>query len=159
MTRVTKIELAQDVWQTMLGYLVTHRAHQSLVAQELGLTPGHVKALYELGADESVSMGALASVLGCDASSATWLVDRLEERGLVERQPHPRDRRVKTVVLTPDGAKTKARLVELLSEPPDDLVALDRDALDQLHDALRLLPPHPPFWAPAPRAPDGAPAA
>jgi DNA-binding MarR family transcriptional regulator len=158
-TRVTKAELAQDVWQTMLGYLVTHRAHQNLVAQELGLTPGHVKTLYELDADGSVSMGALASVLGCDASSATWLVDRLEERGLVERQPHPHDRRVKTVVLTPDGAKTKARLVELLSAPPDDLVALDRDALDQLYDALRLLPPHPPFWAPASRAPDGAPAA
>ncbi len=158
-TRVTKTELAQDVWQTMLGYFLTQRAHQMHASQELGLTPGHVKALYELDADESVSMGELAAVLGCDASSATWLVDRLEERGLVERRPHPHDRRVKTVVLTPDGAKTKARLVELLSVPPDDLVALDRGALDRLREALRLLPPHPPFWAPAPRTPNSPTAA
>jgi DNA-binding MarR family transcriptional regulator len=151
-TRVTKAELAQDVWQTMLGYFLTQRAHQTVAAQELGLTPGHVKALYELDPDESISMGALASLLGCDASSATWLVDRLEERGLVERRPHSHDRRVKTVGLTPDGAEIKARLIALLSVPPPDLVDLDRDALDQLRAALRLLPPHPPFWGP-PRTP------
>ena len=156
MTRVTKSELAQDVWQEMLGYFLIQRTHQAVATHELGLTPGHIKALYELDADESVSMGALATSVGCDASSATWLVDRLEERGLVERRPHPRDRRVKTVVLTPDGVKTKARLVELLSVPPDDLVALDREALEELRHALRLLPPHPPFWAHSARQPDAS---
>ena len=158
-TRVTKAELAQQVWETLLGYLMTQRQHQLHAAHELGLTPGHVKAMFELDADEPVSMGALATVLTCDASSATWLVDRLEERGYVERRPHPHDRRVKTVVLTEDGAKTKARLVELLSIPPDDLVALDRADLERLRDALQLLPPHRPAWAPAPREPDGPAAA
>jgi DNA-binding MarR family transcriptional regulator len=158
-TRATKSEVAQEVWQALLGYFVTQRSHQLHAAQELGLTPGHVKTLFELDADQPVSMGELASVLACDASSATWLVDRLEERGLVERRAHPHDRRVKTVVLTPDGAKTKGRLVELLSVPPDDLLALDRADLDELREALRLLPPHPPFWAPATRGPDGPAAA
>jgi hypothetical protein len=42
-------------------------------------------------------MRALASVLCRDASMATWLVDRLEERGLAQRRTPPNDRRVKTV--------------------------------------------------------------
>lgn len=143
----------------MLGYFMTQRAHQMHAAEELGLTPGHVKTLFELDANESLSMGEIASALSCDASSATWLVDRLEERGLVERRPHPHDRRVKSVILTSVGAKTKARLVELLSVPPDDLLALERADLDQLREALKLLPPHPPIWAPVPRTPDNPDAA
>ena len=42
-------------------------------------------------------MRHLASLLKCDPSNVTFLVDRLEERGLVERQTDPADRRVKLV--------------------------------------------------------------
>jgi DNA-binding MarR family transcriptional regulator len=147
-TKVTKAELARDVWQQLVGYFVAQRESHMRAGQELGLTPGHTKTLFELDAVEGRSMGDLATLLVCDASNVTWLVDRLEERGLVERRPHPRDRRVKSVVLTPEGVKTKALLIERLSTPPDDLVDLDRTDLDTLHAALELLPPHPPFWSP-----------
>src|SRR5271155_1102177 len=60
-TRATKSEVAQEVWQALLGYFVTQRSHQLHAAQELGLTPGHVKTLFELDADQPVSMGELAS--------------------------------------------------------------------------------------------------
>jgi DNA-binding MarR family transcriptional regulator len=153
-TKVTDAGVARDVWQRLVGYFFAQRELQMRVVQELGLTPGHMKTLFELDAEDGRSMGELASALVCDASNATWLVDRLEERGLVERRARPRDRRVKTVVLTPDGVKTKALLVERLSAPPEDLVALDRADLDRLHEALALLPPSPPFWAPVPPAPD-----
>jgi DNA-binding MarR family transcriptional regulator len=147
-TKVTKAELARDVWQQLVGYFFAHRESQLRAAQELGLTPGHMKTLFELDGDEGRSMGDLAALLACDASNVTWLVDRLEERGLVERRTHPRDRRVKSVVLTPEGVKTKALLIERLSTPPDDLDALDRADLDALRAALDLLPPHPPFRNP-----------
>ncbi|MFD0275154.1 MarR family winged helix-turn-helix transcriptional regulator [Kitasatospora sp. NPDC127111] len=48
-------------------------------------------------------MRSLAGLLGCDASNVTGLVDRLETRGLVRREPDPADRRVKNVVLTEVG--------------------------------------------------------
>jgi DNA-binding MarR family transcriptional regulator len=153
-TRVAKAGVARDVWQMLVGYFFAQRELQMRVVQELGLTPGHMKTLFELDAEEGRSMGELASALVCDASNATWLVDRLEERGLVERRPRPHDRRVKTVVLTPGGVKTKELLIERLSAPPEDLVALDRADLDRLHEALALLPPSPPFWAPVPSEPD-----
>lgn len=148
MTKVTKAELARDVWERLVGYFFAQREAQMRLSQELGLTPGHVKTLFELDADEGRSMGDLATVLVCDASNVTWLVDRLEERGLVERRPHPSDRRVKSVVLTPEGAKTKGLLMERILTPPDDLVGLDRADLDALREALDLLPPHPPVWGP-----------
>jgi len=145
-TRVTKAELARDVWQQLVGYFFAHGRTQMKVAHELGLTPGHMKTMFELDADEGRSMGDLAAALVCDASNATWLVDRLEERGLVERRPHPRDRRIKSVVLTPEGVKVKQLLIDRFSDPPEDLVDLDRAELDTLRDALTHLPPHPPFW-------------
>jgi DNA-binding MarR family transcriptional regulator len=146
-TRVTKGELAKDVWQRLVGYFFAQREAQLAVTRDLGLTPGHMKTLFELDADEGRPMGELAGVLACDASNATWLVDRLEERGLVERRPFPGDRRVKSVVLTPEGVKTRQLLVDRLGSPPDDLIALDRADLEALHAALGLLPPHPPYWA------------
>ena len=84
-------------------------------------------------------MGGLAQGMACDASTMTWLVDRLEERGRVERRPHPNDRRVKTVVLTPAGIQTKARVHEILYEPPPALLALDRETLQTLRRALSKL--------------------
>jgi DNA-binding MarR family transcriptional regulator len=66
----------------------------------------------------------------------TWLVDRLEERGLVERHMLASDRRVKAVALTPAGVKMKAELTDRLYEPPAELVGLDRTALEGLRVAL-----------------------
>jgi DNA-binding MarR family transcriptional regulator len=147
----SKTGVAKEVWTELLGYFFAHRDTTFGAVAKLGLTPGDMKTLFELDPDDGCSMSALANTLHCDASNATWLIDRLEERGLVERRPHPGDRRVKTVVLTTEGVATKKLLIDQLSEPPADLLALDRTALDQLAAALALLPEHPPFWEPAPR--------
>jgi DNA-binding MarR family transcriptional regulator len=73
----------------------------------------------------------------------TWLVDRLEERGLVERRGLPTDRRVKTIALTPVGREMKAKLEERLYEPPAAVVALDSSVLEALRDALTKVPDTP----------------
>jgi DNA-binding MarR family transcriptional regulator len=148
-TRVTKGELAGEVWGQITNYFFAHRETHLEVARELGLTPGHTKTLFELDEHLGKPMGELAHAMACDASNATWLVDRLEERGLVERRPYPGDRRVKAVVLTAEGAKVRALLTERLATPPEDLIALDHKDLEALHAALDRLPHHPPFWAPA----------
>jgi len=150
-TRVTKDELAGEVWQSLLGYFFAHQGTTMGIAQELGLTPGHLKALFVLDAEQPRAMGEIAEALMCDPSNATWLVDRLDERELIERRPHPSDRRVKTVVLTPAGAKLKRHIIERMSQAPPDLTALDRAELEQLASAVRLLPDHPPFYDAAAR--------
>ena len=85
-------------------------------------------------------MGVIADACNCDPSMATWLVDRLEERGLVARAMLLTDRRVKTVVLTTLGIKTKERLFAQMFEPPDELLTLDRRTLESLRRELAKLP-------------------
>ena len=48
-------------------------------------------------------VGELATEVGIDDATATRLVDRLEEIGVVERRSAPEDRRATTVALTPAG--------------------------------------------------------
>jgi DNA-binding MarR family transcriptional regulator len=69
-------------------------------------------------------MGQLADTLACHASNVTGLVDRLESRGLVRRRPSEGDRRVKVLVLTSEGARLRAVLVERLMAPPPELERL-----------------------------------
>ena len=50
------------------------------------MVPPHFIVLQAL--DEPKPMGEVAKLLACDSSNVTWITDRLEERGLVER-PRP----------------------------------------------------------------------
>jgi DNA-binding MarR family transcriptional regulator len=70
----------------------------------------------------------------------TWLVDRLEERGLVERQTLPSDRRVKSIALTPRGVEVRTLILDKLFEPPEELVGLDVATLEALREQLQKLP-------------------
>jgi DNA-binding MarR family transcriptional regulator len=66
------------------------------------LTPPQSIALRKL-LDGPLAMGSVAEVLSCDASTLTGIADRLEERGLIQRQLDPADRRVKLLALTDAG--------------------------------------------------------
>lgn len=81
-------------------------------------------------------MRSLADAWQCDPSNATWIVDRLEKLGLAERRSLPDDRRVKLVVLTAKGQKTRTELFKEFHQPPADLAALEREDLESL---LRVL--------------------
>src|SRR5687767_12507885 len=110
----TKQELAAEVWRSMFGFLIATRSQRDKVLAKhglTGLTPNDSKALFSLQPGEGKPMGALAGEWTCDASNATWMVDRLEERGLAERRAVAGDRRVKMVFLTPLGVKTRKKLM------------------------------------------------
>jgi len=144
----SKEAVAAEVWH-LLGEMFQKQFRGAAAKlQEIGLTPGHLKVLMLLSSGEAMTMGSLAQGMSCDASTMTWLIDRLEEGGLVERKMLASDRRVKTVVLTPLGVKTRAAVLERLHEPPPELLALDREDLEELRAALAKLPKsEPPFGA------------
>jgi DNA-binding MarR family transcriptional regulator len=89
-------------------------------------------------------MRSLAEEWECLACNATWIVDRLERFGLAERQTAPHDHRVKRVVLTRKGVRTKTELMEEFHTPAGELLELDRDDLEALQRALEKLPARPP---------------
>ncbi|HEX2053656.1 MAG TPA: MarR family transcriptional regulator [Actinomycetota bacterium] len=132
-------EAAASVWRLMSEYSIAQFRRKSRMLSDSGITPGHMKALLSLEPGEAMPMGACAHEIGCDASTATWLIDRLEEKGLVERRPSSTDRRVKGVVLTEEGAAARARLREHYDEPPAALFALSDEDLETLSRLLTKL--------------------
>ena len=82
-------------------------------------------------------MRSLAEEWMCDASNATWIVDRLEKMGLAERRTVPDDRRVKLVALTRKGLKVRRELLEEFHNPPAQLLELANSQLETLEQILR----------------------
>ncbi|MCJ0873377.1 MarR family winged helix-turn-helix transcriptional regulator [Streptomyces sp. AP-93] len=82
-------------------------------AATLGLTASQATALREMSGP--MTMRELAERMSCEPSNATFVVDKLEKQLLIERHPHPTDRRAKQLVLTPEGAALRTRLLDLLS--------------------------------------------
>ena len=68
--------------------------------------------------DEPQPMGELAKHMHCDNSNITGIVDRLTERGLVERRAAEGDRRVKLVALTDAGRELRDELIRRRSIRP-----------------------------------------
>ena len=137
---LSKKALAADAWRPLARFFFDTVKHRQRVFGEQGLTPNDARALFVLDPAEGRSMSELAEVWVCDASNATWIVDRLEERALAERRTIPTDRRVKLVVLTPKGVKARDQLIASLFEPPPELLELDREDLEALRDAVSKLP-------------------
>ena len=131
-----KVELAAETWAAMSQAMDTFRDSFIEAGRNLDLNPGEMKALAVLGADGALPMGALARALRCDASNVTWLADRLEARGLVERHTAPNDRRVKTLSLTDAGRAAHDHAHELLRAPPAPLLALSAGELRTLRDLM-----------------------
>lgn len=98
-------------------------------AATLGLTASQATALREMSGP--MTMRDLAERMSCEPSNATFVVDKLEKQGLIERHPHPTDRRAKLLVLTPEGAALRARLLDLLSvnSPVSGLDAQEQSVL------------------------------
>lgn len=82
----------------------------------LGLTVPQAMLLRQL--DDGMPMNEVAEALHCDPSNVTGIVDRLERRGLVERRKLETDRRVKQLVLTPEGRRMKRRVESILAAAP-----------------------------------------
>ena len=106
-------ELNQQIADT-LGELIRH-AHDlgQAIATDFGLTVSDTKALFML--DAPMTMKDLGLRMGCDPSFVTSVADALERHGLARREPSPRDRRSKNLVLTPEGVQLRDRLCAELS--------------------------------------------
>jgi DNA-binding MarR family transcriptional regulator len=133
-----KTALAAEVWRRLFDFIISTSAQRGEVLARHGLTPNDSRALFAL-VSNGRTMQSLAKEWACDPSNATFIVDRLEERGLAERRALDGDRRVKLVALTPRGEKTRAALRRELYRPPPELLALDRADLEALLTAAAKL--------------------
>jgi MarR family transcriptional regulator, organic hydroperoxide resistance regulator len=111
--------------------------HMRSLTSRFQLTLTQAAALRELSSD--LTMRELADRLCCEPSNVTFVVDRLEERGLLDRRPHPKDRRAKQLVLTTAGHTMRGELLAALDRhaplqhlSETQLHALERELLSAL---------------------------
>lgn len=126
---------AEEAWTLLRTLFGQQRRRFLIAASELDLHPAQAGALLQLATP--LPMNELASVLGCDNSNVTGLIDRLETRDLVTRQPSPRDRRVKHVLLTDAGRELRGQLLDRVGRPPAGFERLTAAEHRQLRDLMR----------------------
>ena len=106
------------------------------VGDSVGLNPTDLEALDFLVRNGPMTAGRLAELTGLTTGAITGLVDRLERRGYVVREPHPTDRRSIIIRaqdtplardLDPPYASMKNALQQLLERYTDAEIALILD--------------------------------
>lgn len=119
---------------SQVGTFAARRFAERIAA--LDLQPPQFRVLNMVDASEGQSQQAIGEAIQAPASRMVAIVDELEERGLVERRPHPSDRRVRTLYLTGEGRALLARGRKVAAEHEGDLTrgmsATDRKRLTAL---------------------------
>lgn len=131
------VAMAQEVIGLLLE--LSGRLGQSFAARaaEFGLTGAEAKVLMTVHAGDPQPMRAVARKLGYDASNLTGVVDRLEDRGLLERRADANDRRVKAVAVTDRGEGLVTAFTARLRAGAGPLRVLDPAQLAELRRLLR----------------------
>jgi DNA-binding MarR family transcriptional regulator len=136
---------ALDLWSALVRVrgIVGGRLAQRLDA-ELGMLPEEADLLMclEAAPEQRLRMADASSALALSKSGVTRLVDRLSERGLVERAACPRDRRVVYCGLTEAGRDAVALAAPLLAAGADEYLSAhltDREAAALLEGLRTIL--------------------
>ncbi|HEX4108576.1 MAG TPA: MarR family transcriptional regulator [Solirubrobacteraceae bacterium] len=94
-----------------VGAAVAHGFRAAL--EPLELAPRQFAVLRSVVAEPGQSQQALCARANIPASRMVAVIDRLEERGLLERRQNPSDRRARAVYITPRGGETFGQAVQL----------------------------------------------
>jgi DNA-binding MarR family transcriptional regulator len=132
-----KASPAEEAWALLHQLMMGERRRFMTLASELDLHPAQMGALAQMEPGRPVPMNELATLLHCDNSNVTGIIDRLQARGLVERRPYEQDRRVKHIVLTALGVKARERVRKRMAEAPEAFRRLASADQRMLRDVLR----------------------
>lgn len=102
---------------------------RALMAAELpvlerhGLSMWGYSVLLGLGKEPVYTQAALAKAIGADKTRIIGVLDELQQRGLIRREPDPADRRVNLVSVTQAGRSLRDRTQRDIQEQEDRLLA------------------------------------
>ena len=112
---------AHELWALLVESYAGWEERMNRASSAAGLSPVSAWALVQLNPESAISQRELAGRLHCNPSTVVDPTDRLEERGLVVRSPHPTDRRINVLTVTPRGRQVRDQLIADLFEPPEAL--------------------------------------
>lgn len=123
---------------SQVGVFASQRFARRIAA--LDIQPPLFRVLNVVDAAEGQSQQAIGAAIGAPASRMVAIVDELERRGLIERRPHPSDRRIRALYLTGDGRRLLTRARKIAGEHEEELTrgmtAAEREQLVALLQKL-----------------------
>ena len=111
-------------------------------ARDLGLTRSQWHTLAYLNANEGIHQGGLADILEIEPITLVRILDKLQDRGLIERRQHPTDRRIWQLYLR-DAARPLIAEMKTIGEATRaealaGLAEADRDHLVEMLCRMKL---------------------
>ncbi|MCQ0987742.1 MarR family winged helix-turn-helix transcriptional regulator [Jiella marina] len=109
----------------------------TILLDRIDLHPGQDQLLDKLDRDNPINVSSLADSLAVRPSTVSKMLDRLIDRGLVERASNLRDARRTMVRLTEAGMKAQAEVREIWSKLEEELTSnLSDEEIGVLSDSL-----------------------
>lgn len=127
---------AHELWALLVESYAGWEERMNRASAAAGLSPVSAWALVQLNPESAISQKELAERLHCNPSTVVDPTDRLEERGLVVRSPHPTDRRINVLTVTSRGRQVRDQLIAELFEPPEALRRLPVSDQLRFRDAM-----------------------
>lgn len=127
------------VWERMRALAREIAMRQQDILMHLDLTMPQLKAFFAIARDGDPAVGLIAKELHIGLPSASQVVERLVKAGLVERRPHPLDRRVTQCVLSARGRELSRELDAGPKALREWLAGMDTEALGELERGLDAL--------------------
>ena len=135
--------LTTDIVQNLRVIVRSTQAHTRWIEKSSGVSGAQLWAMWELFANPGQKVSELSRVLSIHQSTASNMLDKLEEKGLIRRHRGGPDQRVVQLFLTSKGT-------ELLSDAPrpaqgainDALKSMQDEDLNKLNQGLRALLAH-----------------
>jgi DNA-binding MarR family transcriptional regulator len=101
----SRIELVQQLRSEIMGYLDAASDFDERLAKNLKLSRTDMRCLDLIGRLGPMTAGNLAEESGLTTGAVTFILDRLEEAGMVTRRRDTEDRRRVWVEIVPDARK------------------------------------------------------
>jgi DNA-binding MarR family transcriptional regulator len=128
--------LIEEVGRSTQAYQRATDGFDDMVGRRLGLNPTDLRCLDWL-TEGVMTAGELSQAIGLSTAATTTLLDRLEEKGYIERRRDSTDRRKVVVALTPHGQEQLFELYGPLAEEGGSL--LEQFSNDELARLLEFL--------------------
>lgn len=114
----------------VLGYhlrrtqVAIFRHFSRTVGAEMDITPGLLGMLQVIEANPGLAQSRLAEAMEVDRSAIVKVVDQLQGRGLIVREPSPHDKRSHSIRLTDAGVTALRRMKTLMMRHEDEFTAV-----------------------------------
>lgn len=131
-TSLDAADAAPDTSAVAARSILRLSRHLTHALDDVGLSPAQYRVLAMLAEGDGMA-SRIAGQMAVTKPSITALIDGLADRALVERRPHPTDRRRRTLCITPAGVTrlreadtiAAARLESIAAHLPDAGAALE----------------------------------